>query len=178
VEAMAPVVKQHPEYYLVLAGEFLVDAENLKRKFEHLIDKLGIRDHVKNLGRRDDIPQLLKQFDICVLPTENEGLPNSLLEYMAAGKPIIATDIAGNNEVIEDGRNGLLVKPADPGDLADKIIYLIEHADHAEHMGRVANRDTVHNFGIDNMIDAYERTFEELVLKDSNYQNKTVGLAR
>jgi len=165
IRAMVSINERYPDYYLLLVGTYRDDGAALREEIEQLVDDLKLKKKVKFLGRREDVPQLLSQFDICVLPTESEGLPNSLLEYMTAGKPIIATDIAGNNEVIENERNGLLVKPADPLALANKLMYLIENSDVCDRIGKAAYDDVIRKFSIQQMVDVYEQTIENLVAR-------------
>ena len=80
------------------------------------------------LGSRQDIPDLLSALDIFVLSSEREGLPVSLLEAMAASKPVVVTRVGGIPEVIQDGYNGLLVPPHDPLILAKAILTLVENS--------------------------------------------------
>ena len=86
IEAMATVHKKYPDIYLLLAGNVHENDNDLKKELNDLVKNLGLTEKVKFLGSRGDVPELLRQFDICVLPTESEGLPNSLLEYMAVKK--------------------------------------------------------------------------------------------
>jgi glycosyltransferase involved in cell wall biosynthesis len=100
-----------------------------------LAKSLGLGDRVVFLGYRADIPTLLAACDLVVLPSLYEGLPLSLLEAMAAGKPVIASRIGGVDELVADGENGLLVPPGDPHALAGAIRGLL---DDSERAGRLA----------------------------------------
>jgi len=110
------------EVRLVLAGDGPCRVE-----LEHLADTMGLRQRIRFAGNvgQDRIPQLLAEADLFVLPSFAEGLPVVLMEAMAAGCPVVATRIAGIPELIEDGRNGLLVPPGRADLLADAMERLI-----------------------------------------------------
>jgi glycosyltransferase involved in cell wall biosynthesis len=93
---------------------------------ERLAADLGVRDRVQFLGDREDVPRLLAGADLFVLPSLYEGLPLSILEAMAARRPVIASAIGGVDEVVETGRNGLLVPPADADALARAVRRLLD----------------------------------------------------
>jgi len=103
------------------------------------------------LGSRQDIPELLSALDFFVLSSESEGLPVSLLEAMAASRPVVATRVGGIPQVIEDGHNGLLVSPHDPAGLAKAIITLMEDSTLRESVAREGYRTVEARFSI-NMI--------------------------
>jgi len=109
-----------PKARFVLAGD-----GPLRGMLEAQAAALGVADRIVFLGQRDDVPALLASCDLFVLPSLFEGLPLSILEAMAAGKPIIATMIGGTNEAIRHGENGILVPPADPVALAAAIRTLL-----------------------------------------------------
>jgi glycosyltransferase involved in cell wall biosynthesis len=79
--------------------------------------------------------------DVFVLPSLSEGCPNTLLEAMAAGRPIVATKTGAIPEIIRDGENGLLVDPGDSDQIRDAVLYLLDHPKKAEAMGRKAHID-------------------------------------
>ena len=93
---------------------------------ERITDDLGLRDRVTFLGTRTDVAELLAVCDVFVLPSLYEGLPISVLEAMAARRPVVATAIGGTQEAVVDGESGLLVPPADPDSLAAAIRRLLD----------------------------------------------------
>jgi glycosyltransferase involved in cell wall biosynthesis len=97
---------------------------NIKTKLESLSTSLGIAPHVKLLGNRIDIPQLLSALDIFILPSFSEGFSLALLEAMAAKKPIIASNVGGNKDIIMHEVNGLLVDPNNTYDIASAVLKL------------------------------------------------------
>jgi glycosyltransferase involved in cell wall biosynthesis len=88
--------------------------------------KWGQDGHIDYLGASDQVSDIILLSDCVVLPSYREGVPRSLLEGAAMGRPLIATDVAGCKETIEDGLNGLLCMPRDTEDLADKMITIIK----------------------------------------------------
>lgn len=122
LQAMPTVIKKFPDITLVIAGRGPL-ADDLKKE----ADDLGIHPNVRFIGPRLDIPALLKLFDLYVLPSLWEGLPMVLLEAMAAGCPIIATDVGGVSMAIRDGENGKLIKPGNVDQLSCAIIDLLSN---------------------------------------------------
>lgn len=111
--AFARLVTQHPSARLRIAGE-----GRLEHELTALVADLGLAGRVRLVGLRDDAPRLLAASDALVLASAWEGLPNVLMEAMAAGLPCVATRVGGVPELVEDGRTGTLVPPGDPGALA------------------------------------------------------------
>jgi glycosyltransferase involved in cell wall biosynthesis len=108
-----------------------------------------IPENVRFLGSRQDIPELLSSVDIFVLSSEREGLPVSLLEAMAASRPVVATQVGGIPQVIEDGHNGLLVSAHDPAGLAKAILTLIEDSTLRESVAREGYQTVKARFSAD-----------------------------
>jgi glycosyltransferase involved in cell wall biosynthesis len=109
IAAAPEVVKVHPKTQFVFVGD------GAKRSdFKKQIQDLGLQQHFLFLGRRSDVPAILACCDVAVLPSLAEGLPNAVLEYLAAGLPVVATALGGNLEIIQDGKTGLLVPSQDP----------------------------------------------------------------
>lgn len=116
IGAFSRLVSKGGNWRLVVAG-----ADYMEGEIQRLSESHGMGAHVRFLGVRNDVPDLLKLFDVFCLPSRYEGLPLTLLEAMASGVPIVGTNVMGINEVIEDGVNGVLVPPDDEGALADAL---------------------------------------------------------
>ena len=137
---------------------WLVGEGSLRPQLEALIAELQLADRVHLLGSRRDIPELLAQLDLfvfCALPDEGFGI--ALAEAMAAGVPIVATDVGACREVLDSGRCGLLVEPGSPEALAAGICKVL--ADPAAAGARTggARERALRNFSVDAMADAYSR---------------------
>lgn len=133
LNAAAEVNAKYPDTRFVIAGE-----GELKSELEAMTKDLGIAENVEFIGRCMNIPELLKRSFACVLTSDNEGFSNSLIEYMAAGRPVVATNVGGAAEAIIDGVNGFLVMPDAHSSMADRLMQLIEDPAMARKMGDLA----------------------------------------
>lgn len=155
VEAAKIVLDRHPEVRFVFVGDGYLKPDLVKRAQE-----LGVEERLQFLGKRSDIPSLLAGMDICVLPSLSEGLSNALIEYMAAGRPVVATAVGGNVEVIKDGVNGFLVSSKDPAALAIAIMKLLGDPALAERLGREARATVEMDFDVEKQIKKLEALLE------------------
>jgi glycosyltransferase involved in cell wall biosynthesis len=120
-------------------SQFLLVGEGKEeRALRRMVREYGLEGRVVLAGYRPDIPQVLAALDVFVLPSLYEGLPTTLMEAMAAGRPVVATDVDGNRDLIRDGETGLLVPPRDAEALADALVHLLSAPDERERLGRMA----------------------------------------
>jgi glycosyltransferase involved in cell wall biosynthesis len=131
LEAVGTIRRTFPDVKVWVVG-----GGPLETKLERLCERLRVSSHVSFLGERQDVPQLVSCFDVFVLPSLWEGLPYSLLEAAALGKPVVATDIDGVRELIKHEQTGLLVPPRDPIFLAEAVVRLLRDRDYALHLGQ------------------------------------------
>lgn len=150
------VTRRFPRARFVIAGEG-EDEQPLRQ----LTEQLGLQDNVLLLGAREDVPQLLQAFDVGVLSSHFESFSNSILEYVAAGLPVVVTDVGGAREVVREGENGFIVPPGDPQQMADRIERLLAHPEGARAWTR--RRDLDEAFHTESMVRAYERLYQRLV---------------
>ncbi len=120
LQAMPRIIRAFPDITLMVVGE-----GELEASLQHEASELGIENHVMFPGPRLDIPELLKLFDLYVLPSLWEGMPMVLLEALAAGCPVVATDVGGVSRVIEHEKNGLLVPSRNVEALAATVIKIL-----------------------------------------------------
>jgi glycosyltransferase involved in cell wall biosynthesis len=120
---------------------------------EEYVVKKGLSDYVEFLGRRKDIGGILQSVDIVVMPSLAEGFPFVMLEAMAAGKPIIASDLPGIRECIRDGSTGMLIPPTNSSMLHDALLFMIRHQDLAMAMGHSARHHVMQYFNLDGMVE-------------------------
>jgi len=118
-------------FHVLIAGEG-PDRE----RFERRVEKLGIQEHVTFLGHRRDLPLVYQVADLTVLPSLSEAFGQVLIESLCFGTAVVATRVGGIPEIVEDGRTGLLVAPADSSDLARALRASIEHPDRRAAMAR------------------------------------------
>jgi len=124
---------------------------------------LGIDANVRFLGERSDVPELLNAFDVYVQSSLFEGMPNAVMEALAAALPVVATEVDGISELIDDGRNGRLIPPGDSEALADAIIYARENESEARRMGAAARLRMKAEFSVDKMVTGFDRLFRGLI---------------
>jgi L-malate glycosyltransferase len=136
-EAMAEIRRRIPDAHLVIAG-----ADEMSSEARALAESLDLVRSVHLLGRRSDMPEVLSALDVFVLPSQSEGMSNAILEAMALRLPVVATDVGGAREQIEEGRSGFLVRYPDSAALADRVSRLLEDPTLREQVGGAA-RDRV-----------------------------------
>lgn len=127
-----------------------------------LATELGILDRVEFAGHRDDVAQLLRAMDIFVLPSLSEGLSNTLLEAMAAGVPVIASDVGGNREIVESEDSGLLFRCGDIEHAAAQLLRLVENATFRRSLGQAGAARVRKEFSIEAMIRRYENLYRRV----------------
>ncbi len=156
VRAAVEVGADHPDVTFTVAGEGF-----LRPTLEAMARDLGARFSLP--GAITDVPGFLAGLDVAVLPSLSEGMSNALLEYMAAGKAVVATAVGGNVHLIEDGVNGLLVPPGDPSRLAVAVARLLADPALAARLGRAARRRVEERFGRAVMVRRFEDFYTRLV---------------
>jgi L-malate glycosyltransferase len=154
IEAARIVCRAVPSAKFVLIGDGVE-----RPKLEQQVRQAGLEENFLFLGRRSDVPELLACCDLSVLPSEAEGLPNSALEAMAAGLPVVATRVGGTPEIIIDSVNGLLVPPRNPPALADAILRVLEDADLARRLSRAGQARMRTHFSYDRLIAQLEQLY-------------------
>ncbi len=157
VHVMERVVAQIPDIHAVMVG----DGE-LRPQIEALIREKQLQRQITLAGWRTDMPELFPLFDMLALTSHWEGLPRVCPQAMAAGIPIVATNVDGIPEAVIDGVNGFLKMPGDVDGLAERIVYLLRHPDQAKQMGN-AGRQRVDEFDIRRMVQQQEELYIRLL---------------
>jgi glycosyltransferase involved in cell wall biosynthesis len=133
-----------------------------RTSLEAQIRRLRLEKHVWLLGERQDVTAWLSSFDIFVLPSLWEGLPNALLEAMALGLPVIASAVDGVFDIVRASEDGLLVAPKDALSLAKKIVELASSAPLRSRLGAAAKQTIASRFTLLEMLASYEKTYQDL----------------
>ncbi len=157
-ETLLRAVSIIPGIVLVLVGD-----GPLSRQLHALADKLGIASRVQFLGKRMDVPQLLKAADLYVQPSRVDGFGLASLEAMAAGKPIVASNVPGLADVVGDA--GLLFPAGDAGQLAQRITTLLGDADLCQRLAHSAQQ-RARTFDLEKTLDCYEQLYKD-VMRDT-----------
>lgn len=154
IKAAAKVAASNPEILFVLIGE-----GELRPKLEKEIKNLNLQNNFILTGAKPDAYKYLPAFDIFVLPSVKEGFPYAILEAMQAGCPVIATKAGGAPEIIDNEKNGLLVKPADFEELAQAISRLIKDKNLAQSLGRQAKIDAGQKFRLEETVEETKKIY-------------------
>lgn len=131
------------------------------KQLQALVDQHGLAENIRFLGSRTDVPDLLGLSDIGLLVSHEEGFSNAILEGMAAGLPMVVTDVGGNKEAVLDGRTGYVVPARSPSELASALLRMTQSAERTE-MGRRGRERVLELFSLEACVDAYERTYRDV----------------
>ena len=153
IEAMQQL-QQQPQARLLIIGD-----GPLRASLTQQVADSGLERVVTFLGTRHDVPQLLSALDLLVLPSVSEGLSMTLIEGSAAGLPLVASDVGGNNELVEQGVNGLLVKPGDSAALASAFHQLLSDPALLKRMGKASRQRYQQYFDVSAMVVGYQTLY-------------------
>ena len=158
-EAAALLLAEFPTLKVLVAGDGPERA-----RLEEGARRLGVANTVLFLGIRRDVPAVLAAVDVAVLSSDYEGSPLSVMEYMAAAKPVVSTRVGGVPELVKDDVHGLLVEPRDPEALAEAVARLLRDPALAKRLGAVGRKRQQREFSLEAMVRRIEDLYEELWL--------------
>ena len=158
LDAARLVAPTYPDARFLIVG----DGSN-RPALEAFARELGLGERASFIGFRHDIPEILGSSAVVVQPSLTEAMSNSIQEAMAAARPVVATAVGGNPELVEDGVTGLLVPPADPPALARAIDTLLSDPERRERLGRAGRRRIVERYSLDRLIDSIETLYASLL---------------
>ena len=161
------------DWRLLLVGRDFGVAAGLREQ----ASKLGIEDKIVFLGVRNDVPEILNACDIGLLCSHQEGFSNAILEGMAAGLPMIVTDVGGNAEAVVDGQTGMVVPPRDPHLLAAAIVRLAQDRSLRASLGSAARCRAAEHFSLERSIKAYDALYRDLLDGASPQDIQQIGVA-
>ncbi|MDI6791425.1 MAG: glycosyltransferase [bacterium] len=160
IQAAKEVSRELPGVRFVIVGDGL-----LRGELEALTEKLGLSPRVNFTGFREDVLNLMAGFDLLVLPSLAEGFGIVLAEAMALSKPVVASRVGGIEEIVVDGETGILVPPAQPGELSRAIIQALRDGKKASEMGRKGYQRVKARFDIKTKVRELEGAYERLMAK-------------
>ena len=153
--AAAPhILTRYPDAEFLIAGE-----GECRQALMDQVRALSIAGRVAFLGHRDDVAEVLGMSDVFVLPSRSEALPNSVMEAMASGLPVVASAVGGIPELVLDGRTGRLVPAGDPDALASAILELLDAPDRLAEFGRAGRQRMEQSFSFDRMVNQFEELY-------------------
>jgi len=162
LHAAASVARRFPLVEFVLVGD-----GPFRKEWEELAQQLGIGPRTRFLGERYDIPAVLAALDVVVSASRTESLSNAILEAMAAGRPVVATNVGGNPELVRDRETGLLIAPEDEGALANALETVLVSPELAREWGETAQRIAQANYTLDHARERFEELYMDLLAKKS-----------
>lgn len=157
VEALSIIRDNGVDFIALIAGE-----GPLRQSLETAVAAHELTRRVRFLGHRADIENVFAALDVFVLPSRSEGMSNTILEAMAAGAAVVATRVGGADELVEDGRSGLLVPAEAPDALARALMEVTRSPDMRRQMGRAGRLKAETEFGLQRMLGDYEALYLEL----------------
>ncbi len=162
IEAARKIVTEHNNAKFVLVG----DGE-LRHDLEQQVANAGLSDSVSFLGFRRDVRELLRTFDVFVLPSLYEGLPNVILEAMATGLPVVATAVDGTVELVDDGVTGFLVRPKEPAPLAHRISELLGNDELRHAYGAAGRKKVEEEYSLSQQVVNFQNLYESFARNGS-----------
>jgi glycosyltransferase involved in cell wall biosynthesis len=168
LRAAARVVERHPDFRIVLLGDG-PERSALKR----LCADLDLETHVAFAGLRQDAARLIQGFDFSVLGSSEESLPNAVMESMAVGVPVVATNVGGVPELVGDGVHGKLVAYGDIEAMADAMIWMLEHPDERRRMGEAGRHRIATEFSTERMVTQTQDAYEDFLAIKASRQAAT-----
>jgi L-malate glycosyltransferase len=172
-------VKDHPMFLraakrvreAISAAAFLLAGEGeLMPLIRTQTDELGLGTDTFFVGRCEKLAELLAASDVCVLTSKSEGFSNSILEYMAAGRPVVVTDVGGAREVVVEGETGYLVQSGDDKTMAERIISLLREPEKARTMGREGRQVVEEKFSCAAQLERTEELYGRLLRAPATVQ--------
>jgi glycosyltransferase involved in cell wall biosynthesis len=157
IEAAGRIADFDPKAHFLLVGDGA-----LRREIEEQSARLGVGDRVHLLGDRNDAALIAAGFDVAVSASLSEGLPNAVMEAMAAGAPVVATAVGGTAELVIDGATGFLAPPADADALARRILDALRNPEWSARMAAQGRWRVLSQFSMRRMVESVERLYDEL----------------
>jgi glycosyltransferase involved in cell wall biosynthesis len=157
LKAWQQVVKVIPAARLQIVGDGDLKA------YKSYTERLDILEFVDFLGKQNNVKAILGQSDLFVLPSRREGMSNALMEAMLCGLPVVATDISGNQDLVQNGLSGILVPPANVNAISRALIYALQHPNESRKMGKNAYYRVVEMCNLEKVARQYKNVYQTLV---------------
>ncbi|WP_256393053.1 glycosyltransferase family 4 protein [Natronoarchaeum rubrum] len=164
IDAVATLQKNGKDIELRIAGESPDNSENeYEQKLRTQIQKNDLGDSIRLLGWVEDMPSFFDELDVFVLPSFGEGIPGAVREALAMERPVVATDVGGTSEVVQDGQTGILVEPGNANAIADAVERIVDEPERAVEMGQSGHELIVREHSVDSYVERYESLLASLV---------------
>ena len=166
LEAFIDLLTQHPEYREI-ARLVLVGDGPEKTALLAILNRSGLQNEnvCFLVGASDEVAQWMRVMDVFVLPSLAEGISNTILEAMATGLPVIATDVGGNSELVIEGETGTLVPVTEREKMSSAMKYYLDQPERIEQQGRAARTRIENSFSLEHMVERYQNVYAELLAR-------------
>lgn len=168
IDAAPAILAREPEAEFFIAGD-----GPLRQALETRATGRGVASRFHFLGQCNDVPALLATSDLFVLPSRSEAFPNAVIEAMAAGLPVVASEVGGIPELVKSGVTGMLVPPGDAAALARSVLDLMDRPGFAAALGEAARARIEQEFSFDRMVGGFERVYAAGLEKHARTATKT-----
>lgn len=159
IQAIPKILQKHPNSLFVFVGE-----GPLQQQLIAEVSQLGLTEHVRFLGRLSAItPRVIAALDVLVQPSLTESFGLVVAEALACGVPVVATDVGGLPEIVQEGVNGFMVEPRNPDAIAEKVIWLLDHKEEARQMGERGREICRQKFDINSTVQQYYELYKSLL---------------
>lgn len=158
IETAAELIRRRPDVHFIAVGT----GPN-RKLFEQTIRRRGFHERFTILSTLEELADIYSVMNVFVLCSKSEGFPNTILEAMAAGKPVVAPAVGGIPEMLQDGTTGRLVDSRKPSDFADTIEWFLDHPERRTAIGQHAQQHVQSEFPIAKMVNAHRRLYTELL---------------
>ncbi|MDR0704492.1 MAG: glycosyltransferase [Planctomycetaceae bacterium] len=162
IRAANIVLKKIPDTWFLCVGESL---EEHQKELQHLANELGIAEQIIWYGGIDNPLTIIPNFDVAVLSSHSESFSNSVLEYAAAERPIVVSDVGGLGEIVENNQTGFVVPPQNPQALAEKILYLLENPELGKILGKNAKELALEKYDEAKILNQYRNYYKEMGIR-------------
>jgi asparagine synthase (glutamine-hydrolysing) len=166
IEAAGRIAAVEPKAHFLLVGDGA-----LRREIEEQAARVGVNDRVHLLGARNDAALIAAGFDVAVSASLSEGLPNAVMEAMAAGAPVVATAVGGTTELVIDDATGFLAPPADADALARRILDALQNPEWSARMAAQGRRRVLGLFSMRRMVESVEELYDEIYELKRTHRN-------
>lgn len=170
IEAFGKLASEGQAFELLVAGD-----GPERSRLEQLATTVGLGNRIKMLGPIEDVPALFATAHLAVHPSRSESLSNTILEAMAEGLPVVATDVGGTREILSHGQNGLLLPPNEPALLAAKVKELLESPSLREKYGAASFRAVEDRFDVERVTAQYESVYRSILYRTAQVQPATAS---
>ena len=158
IQAIPSIKDKMPNVKFLFVGD-----GPLKERFQNYASRLHVLDQIVFLGARRDITALVNAMDIVCAPSLSEGFSNTILESMAVGKPVVATNVGGNPEIVLDDETGFLVRPQNVKAIEEGLLLLLTREETRLKMGKAAHKRVRAHFSVEKMVKEYEAFYESIM---------------